>query len=253
MALVALELAELVQDQPAESAQHGREAVASARARNEPFELAWTLAYVGIQYSMDYEDPWGTEIADESLELARALGNSYVLAFALQAVGLTRVRTDPARAIALLEASLVRARRPPLPDMRAIKAVAHVKVNDERGAAAELLIALPSLQEMGKEYFISMSLAPAATIFHRRGRPDLAIQILAMNQRLRDDGRMVGARHDLERQASLRSRLESEVEPETFASNWATGSDTTIDAMLTVVLSELTAIAGQATTIARAP
>ena len=133
------------------------------------------------------------------------------------------------------------------PQVRSVKAFAHLMVNDEHGAAAELLIALPELQQRGEEYYLAMSLAAAATIFRRRGRSDLAIQILAMNQRLRDDNQIRGAHHDLERQASLRSRLESEVDPASFATNWATGSAMTIDTMTTVVLEELTAIASPAT------
>jgi hypothetical protein len=122
-------------------------------------------------------------------------------------------------------------------------AIAHLALGDEHSAATELLNALPRLQEAGEDYYQAMALVGAAVLLRRRGRPDLALRILALNERLRDDGRIVGAPRDLESQERLRERLEREIEPEAFAVLWAEGRAMTLDTAVAQALDQLTPIA----------
>ena len=80
-------------------------------------------------------------------------------------------------------------------------------------------------------------------LLRRRGRPDVAVRILALNERLRDDGRILGAPRDLQSQEQLRERLELEVEPQLFAALWAEGRAMTLDDAVTLALEGLAVIA----------
>jgi hypothetical protein len=243
---LALALAALVQNRPEDMRRHGDEAVALARARGEPFELAETLATAGTHAAMYLDDSLGARLADEGLEQARDLGNAWVLAFALGSAGIARYRTDPERAIAFLQA---RFDIPSGRDRAAsavhhfIKAVAHLTLRDDRAAATELLEAIPSLEEVGQEYYEAMALASAAVLFRRYGRRELAVRILAMNERLREEGRMLGAGRDLESQRLLDERLARELEPERYAALRAEGRASTLDAAVAEALDALAVIA----------
>ena len=72
-----------------------------ARA-GEPVELGSTLQ-AGLYISLTGDDPRGAALADESVDVARSLGNAWALATALRAAGITRYRSGPARAIVLLQ------------------------------------------------------------------------------------------------------------------------------------------------------
>ena len=64
-----------------------------------------------------------------------------------------------------------------------------------------------------------------------------------MNERLRDDGRILGAPRDLESQEQLRERLEREIEPDLFAALWAEGRAMTLDDAVAIALDGLAVIA----------
>ena len=246
MALTALALAALVQNRPEDVNRFAEEAEAVARAQGDQFELAEALSQVGLHISMTRDDPRGTELADESVEVARALGNDYALTVTLQAAGISRYRTDPARAVVLIEEAFgLRSARTAAATgtARVIKAVAHVALRDDRSAADALLSALPSQQEIGEEYYLAMALSLAAVLLRRHGQATVAARILALNERLRDEGRILGAPRDLESQEQLRERLEREIEPEVFAALWAEGRAMTLDDAVTLALEELAVIA----------
>jgi predicted ATPase/class 3 adenylate cyclase len=246
LALSTLAIAALVQNRPAAARRYSEEAVAVARARGEPFELAEALASAGVAISLTHDDPQGPDLADESVEVARSLGNDFVFSLALNAAGMTRYRTDPARAIVLLQAGLA---LHPTHDTsvaatsRFIMAIAHLTLGDDQSAAAAIVDALPRLQESGEEYYQAMVLAGAAVLLRRHGRPEAAARILALNEQLREDGRIVGAPRDLESQEHLKTRLEREIAPEVLAAIWAEGHAMTLDTAVAQTLDELKPIA----------
>jgi hypothetical protein len=242
----ALALAALVQNRPEDSNRFGEESAALARARGDPFDLAESLSQTGLRISMTSDDPRGAALADESVEVARALGNDYALTVTLQAAGIARYRTDPARAIVLIEESFgLRSARgaAATATSRVIKAVAHLALRDDSSAADALLDALPVQQEVGEEYYLAMALSLAAVLLRRHGQATVAARILALNERLRDDGRIIGAPRDLESQEHLRDRLEREMEPDVFAALWAEGRAMTLDDAVTLALDALAPIA----------
>ncbi len=246
LALTALALAALVQTRPEDARRFSEEALTLARARGEPYELAETLSQAGLTISLTSDDPRGVALADESVDVARSLGNHTVLSTALEATGMTRYRTDPARAIVLIQEGFdLRSARdnPGASQAHFMKAIAHLALRDDQRAAAALLDALPRLRELGQDYYEAMALAGAAVLLRRRGRPDIAVSILALNARLRDEGRILGAARDLESQDQLKERLEREIEPELFARLWADGRGMSLDDAITLALDELAVIA----------
>jgi predicted ATPase/class 3 adenylate cyclase len=243
---LALALAALVQNRPEDIRAHSDEAIAVARSRGEPFELAETLATAGVDASMHLDDSLGEELTDEALAVAARLGNSWLLSFALQSAGIARYRSDPARAIELLQESfdtIDQRMSPPFAVALFMKALAHLAVRDDRGAAIELLEGLPLIEQIGQEYYVAMSLAGSGILFRRYGRPDVAARLLAVNERLREEGRIVGAPRDLESQRMLQERLERELGPERYAARRAEGRALTLEAAVAEALDALAVIA----------
>ena len=124
-----------------------------------------------------------------------------------------------------------------------MKSIAHLSIHDDRGAAVELLEGLPLIEELGQEYYVAMTLAGAAILCRRYDRADLAVRILAMNERLREEGRIVGAARDLESQRVLEERLSRQMEPERYAALRAEGRALTLEAAVAEALDALAVIA----------
>jgi predicted ATPase/class 3 adenylate cyclase len=244
---LALALAALVQNRPEDVGRHSDQAIALARARGEPFELAHTLANTAIYVTMYVDDDSrGAELADEALGLARKFGNAGVLSASLDSAGMARYRTDPQQAITLLQAGFDtpgRRDHAHAAQTHFIKAVAHLSIRDDQGAAEELLVALPYTQEVGEEYYVAMELAGAAILLRRRGRSDIAARLLALLERLREEGRIMGAPRDLESQRHLDERLRRELDPEQYAALHSEGRALTLDAALVEALDALAVIA----------
>ncbi|MET1003595.1 MAG: hypothetical protein ABWZ15_17420, partial [Acidimicrobiia bacterium] len=239
LGLIALE-----QTRPEDARRFSEEAVALARAHGEPYELAEALSQAGLQISLTTDDPRGTELADEGVDIARSLGNKTALHSALQAAGVTRYQTDPTQAISILaEVFDHQTEYGRMASVnRSMKAFAHLAIRDDSGAATELLEAIPALQEAGFEYQLTIALAAAALLLRRRGDPSMAVRILALNQRLRDDGRIHGAPRDIESQKQLTERLQQEIEPPMFDQSWAEGRAMTIDEAVAQALEGLAPI-----------
>jgi hypothetical protein len=218
--------------------------VACARTIGDPYELTEALAQGSHFYSLTVDDARGAELADESLERARELGNSYLLSLARESSGIARYRTDPARAIAELQASIDTGTRNRMvtAQSRFIKAVAHLALRQYDEAAGELCRALPLMQEGGEPYYQSMALALAAAVL-ARPLPDVAVRLLALVDRLRTEGVFEGAPRDLETQARLRERLEQRLGPAPFEARWTEGRALTLDGAVAVALDELAVIA----------
>lgn len=243
---LALALAALVQNRAEDIRRHTDDAIALARSRAEPYELAETLATAGVHTSMHLDDSLGEQLADEALEIATGLGNAWLRSFALQSAGIARFRTDPERAIELLQVSfdIIDQRMGPSAAVaHFMKSIAHLSIHDDRGAAVELLEGLPLIEELGQEYYVAMTLAGAAILFRRYDRADLAVRILAMNERLREEGRIVGAARDLESQRVLEERLSRQMEPERYAALRAEGRALTLEAAVAEALDALAVIA----------
>ena len=151
------------------------------------------------------------------------------------------------RAIVLMEESFTRSVRHVAPPHR------HLHASSRRwrtsrsattpSAADALLDALPVQQEVGEEYYVAMALSLAAVLLRRHGQHTVATRLLALNERLRDDGRILGAPRDLESQQHLRERLERELEPNEFAALWVEGRAMTLDEGVTLALEGLAPIA----------
>jgi hypothetical protein len=123
-------------------------------------------------------------------------------------------------------------------------AIVHLGLRDVAAAAREVCIALATMQERGEPYYESMALALAAIILARRD-PDLSVRILALVDRMREDGLFIGATRDLESQQVLRERLETALPPEQYAAQWAEGRASNLDDMIAIALDELAVVAEQ--------
>ena len=243
-ALLALGLAALVQNRTEDARRYSEEAIAVARDDGDPYELADTLGFASGPISFSGDDLHAVELADEAVTIAQALGNDRLLAMAQQGAALARCRVDPAAAIELFTQSFA------VLDHRFYrgsgtvhtwKAVAHTMLREYSAAADELCIALPLVQEAGEPYQHAIALAVTASVLSRP-QPDLAVRLLALIERQRDDGRFLGASGDLAVQAHLRSRLESRLDPPHFAELWAQGRAMTLDAATADALDQLARI-----------
>jgi predicted ATPase/class 3 adenylate cyclase len=245
LALNALALAAMVQNRSDDACRLGEEAIAVARADGDPYQLAQALSYATAVIGLTVDGPEALALADEAVAIARALGNNTLLALTLQTAGILRSRIDPATAIELLAQGLElpgnQARSGSSAMARNFKAVAHMILRQYPAAAHELCLALPLLQEGGEPYQQSIALAVAASVLSRP-RPDVTVRLLALIDRLRDDGRFIGAAGDLAVQAHLRQRLQERLDPTDFATLWSEGRGMTLDDAIAVALDELAPI-----------
>jgi hypothetical protein len=88
-----------------------------------------------------------------------------------------------------------------------------------------------------------MVLAACAGLLARTGSASTAIQLLASLERLRDNGRIVGAPRDLAMQQQVRDRLQKTLDPNTFAELWAAGRQLTLDDAVSLARAELSQLA----------
>jgi predicted ATPase/class 3 adenylate cyclase len=246
VAYYALALAALVQNRPQDACQLSEEAIAAARADGDAYLLGQALSYAGNVIGLSDEGPHALELADEGVAIARALGNGYLLSLALQCAGTIRSRIDPVTAIELLAESFdlpgTQVRRGARASGRNFKAVAHIMLRQYPAAAHELCLALPALQEAGEPYQQAIALGIAASVLSRPN-PEVAVRLLALIDRLRDDGRFIGAARDLAVQAHLRRLLQERLDPTHFTTLWNQGRAMNMDDAIAITLDELTPIA----------
>jgi predicted ATPase/class 3 adenylate cyclase len=241
IAFHTLALAAFVQNRTEDACRFGDQAVAAARAHGDAFQICEALSFASNILGLSGDDPRGVELSDEALAIAHALGNSTLLAGTLHGAGVTRFRVDPAGAIELFTQSFA------VPGAwnrlatnmgHTWKAIAHLMLRQYDAAAAELCIALPLLQESGEPYQESIGLAIAASVLSRPN-PGVALQLLALIDRLRGDGQFIGAAGDLAVQAHLRNRLQERLDPERSTALWTQGRALTLDDAVAVALDEL--------------
>jgi len=246
-ALNALAFFAVVSDRPDDVLRESEAAIAAARATSDLYMLCDIISSAGNFIALVVDDERAIELADEGLTLARRLGNRYLLGMNLAAAGMARYRSDPRRALEFFQESLDtglinQARNP---QTHFFMAIVNLRLRDVAAAAQEICIALPSMQERGEPYYESMALAMAAIILARRD-PDLSVRILALVDRLREEGLFIGATRDLEAQQILRERLEAVLPGEHFAAQWAEGRAGDLDTMIAIALDELAAVANAA-------
>jgi hypothetical protein len=98
------------------------------------------------------------------------------------------------------------------------------------------------MQERGEPYYESMALALAAIVLARRD-PALAVRVLALIDRLREEEQFVGAAADIESQQQLRERLEQRLDPAEFGAFWTEGRAMTLDDAIAMTLDQLVGVA----------
>jgi predicted ATPase/class 3 adenylate cyclase len=240
-ALMAFALRALVTTQPADARNYAEEALAGVRPDQQPFIAAECLSFCSVMISLTSEDPRGLELADRAIEMARPLGNDHCLGAALQAAGLARYRTDPAAAIALLNEGIdVSTEASGTHDMSFVfKGFAHLSLREYGPAARAFDAALAFHHAAGAVYYQSVVLAAIAGLLARTGSTSTATQLLGALERLRDNGRIVGAPRDLAMQQQLRDRLENAFNPSTFAEVWAAGRQLVLDDAVSLARAEL--------------
>jgi hypothetical protein len=206
--------------------------------------LAATLAYASGPLGLSSDLALGVEAADESVVIARTLGNKNLLASAVNSSGLIRARVDPATAIDLLEEAfaLPGAQSRRFAFSRTWKAVAHMMMREYPAAARELSIALPGLQEGGETYQQSIALGVAASVLSRP-QPDVALRLLAAIDQQRADGHFMGAADDLAVQAHLVDRLRARLDPSDFDAQWSDGRSLTLDDAIALAVDALALVA----------
>jgi predicted ATPase/class 3 adenylate cyclase len=244
MVFNSLAMAALVQNRPDDACRFSEDAVELARANGDPYQLGRSLSFAGLMIGLSVESSRALELSDEAVTIARGLGNTRLLAMTLQGAGIIRSQVDPATAIELLAQSFVllgdRYRRSAVG--HSWKAVAHLMLRQYTDAAAELCIALPLTQEGGEAYQQATALAISASLLSRP-QPDIAVRLLALLDRLRDDGTFIGASRDLAIQTHLRSRLQERLDPRRFDNLWSEGRTMTLDDGVAIALDELALIA----------
>jgi predicted ATPase/class 3 adenylate cyclase len=248
-ASLALALTAMVQNRPDEACRFSLEGVELARENGDAFDLAQVSSYASTIIGLSSDDPIAFELADEAVAIARELGNSTTMSMALQNSGTIWCRRDPERSIQLFDEGVHGVGRHRGRSMHAMgrtfKAVAHLLLRQYPEAAAELCDVLPTLQEGGEPYQESIALGVAAIVLSRPV-PDVAVQVLGLIDRLRDDGVFIGAAGDLDAQEHLRRRLEERVEPDRYARAWSEGREMTLDDAIAVAVEALVPIAESA-------
>jgi predicted ATPase len=243
--LMAFAIGALVTNRPGDARRYAEEALAGATAAQEPYTRADCLSNFSEMASLT-GDPRGLELADQALDAARPLGNDYTLCIALQAGGIARYRTDPAAALALLDESIMVSSDTAFAIREQGLLFKGMALASEReyGQAAEAFeAALAYHHAAGAEYYQSMTLAAIAGLLARLGSASAGVQLLGSLERLRDDGRIVGAPRDLAIQEKLRDRLSRTIEPATFAEQWAAGRRLTPDDAVSLARAELSQVA----------
>jgi non-specific serine/threonine protein kinase len=243
-ALSARSMAALLGNRSDDAVRYGEEAIRAARAVGDPFEIANTMSATSTYVGLAGDDQRGVDLADEGLEIARRLGNRYLLSMCLASAANARYRLDPSRAIELFTESFAVSLRNTTRDSQShfFTAISHARLREESAAARELCIALPMMQESGEPYYETMALAFAGVLLARRN-PDAAVRILALIDRMREAGDFIGAARDLQSQQQLRERLEARLAREHFDALWAEGRAMTLDDMIALTLDELVLLA----------
>jgi non-specific serine/threonine protein kinase len=248
-AVLARALEALVTNRPGDARAHVEAALARARSRGERYEETECLTHAAIVIALSIEDPRALRLADEAVDVARSIGNDFLLGLALEAAGIAHLRTNPSIAIALLDESMLVASCGSSVDDQALffRGVASLSLRQHEAAAASFDAALAHHHATGAEYYQSILLASIAALLTDAGSRPTPTQLLGCLERLRDEGRIIGAAIDLAAQDRLRERLLQLTDPDEFGARWAAGRALTLDQAVSLARAELAEVTDQST------
>jgi predicted ATPase/class 3 adenylate cyclase len=238
-----LALEALERNHPADAVGYAEQGVAAARARNDPFWESFALASLSIMISLT-QDEADTSYADQAVELARTLRNSYVLVDALTAVGIGRFRTEPSTAIPALDEHIRIGSDLAIPhtlnQAYVFRGLAHLRLRHTDKAADDLSAALREAYVSGNTYYVAIALTAAAGILSPNdSQQAAAVRMLAVADRLRHEAGLVGAPRDVAAQRSISDRLTRSMGPGAYEQAWRTGRQTSLDEIVALARAEL--------------
>jgi tetratricopeptide (TPR) repeat protein len=240
-ALSFLGIAELESNRPLEAIARYEEGVDAARASGDDYDVLLARSFLALGCILSGESARGLAITEEVLVGARRIGNTSLLTHALQSAGIARVRSEPERAVELLEECEERSkglRSGIIDQTRYFRGVAHLAMGRSADAARELRSALTIMRERGSDYFASMVVGTTAALL-ARDEPSLATRLLGALDRFRTEHEITGAAGDLESQHRTRARLERRLDATEFADAWALGTEMTLDEVVALTDAEL--------------
>jgi predicted ATPase/class 3 adenylate cyclase len=214
----------LQQNDPEGSRRFAEESQAAARAHQGLFELADALATTSLSYTFTGDETRGAELADEALDVAERLGNSFQLGNAQLSAGMARCRTDPEAAVRFFEMSGAwRAHLDRRGVRRTFEGLARMHCGDLQGAARDLQGALTDVRVGENDYFVRMITQVVTGLLLVYGRTGPATRLLSATEHIRASADIPGAPREVEDHSRLRHRLEQATGADVFAAEWAAG------------------------------
>ena len=205
------------------------------------------LGTLSQMISLTREEP-DTALADQALELARALRNNFGLMHALMAVGVGRFRTEPSVAIPALDEAVDRSaklsRSVTLNQAYLFRGLAHLRLGHTEQAAKNLSAGVSHAYVSGNVYYVAIMLTAAAGMLSRHDSQQTAgVRMLAVADRLRHQAGLVGAPHDVGTQRNITDRLRRTIGPTRFEQAWSLGRQTSLDEIVVLARAELNELA----------
>jgi non-specific serine/threonine protein kinase len=241
---VALGLLALVDDRSDDARTHSRTSLEIARRNGIEYDEVECLASLSMLLisSSATEDAEAIALADEAVELARRIGNGFLLALALQAAGGSRYRTQPAAALQLLDECIAIAGHrnvDSVAEAQMFKALAYLCLGQLAGSATEFREVLARFESIGEDYYESVVLGVVAQILGACGMPDPAVRLLASLDRARADSGRRAAALDIKTQQRLASKLEHVLAPDVYAEAWNSGRRMSLSEAVVLALKNL--------------
>jgi tetratricopeptide (TPR) repeat protein len=197
--------------------------LAMARERGDAYAIADALCGFATVCSLAGDENRARRHADEALARARALGNSFILSYALLVSGIVRCASEPAAAVEQLGASTAWRRDPHLGIHCLFKGIAHLHLGEFDQAAAELDQAFVLMLVLGNDYYVRMTAQVVPGLLLAVGATEPAVRLLSATDHIRESARLVGTPRELVAQDRIRRRLEGMTDPEEFEAAWAEG------------------------------
>jgi predicted ATPase/class 3 adenylate cyclase len=244
-ALHGLALDALEMNRPDEARGYAQAMLAAARAKDSAYWESFALGALSLMHTFSGDDEAGIAIADQAIEGARRLRNPYMETLALQNAGIARWRRDPSTAIGLFDQVIALSRSDEVDghmqrmQSHFFRALARLRLGDDRSGAADLRIALQGAQTAGVTYAKAEFLSAVPGVLGRQRESAAAIAILSMLEQLRADGVVAGAPDERQVLSRMRERLLSTTEPAEFQMAWDQGRRMTLDDGVALAITEL--------------
>ena len=246
--VMTLALEALEGNRPAEAVAYAEQALDVARRRRDRYWECEGLIRLALMIDLTQEGETQGDLADQGVELARALRNDYLIAHALISVGIARFRADPAGAISVFDEAVrigTELLMPsPLVQASFFRALSHVRLGDLEPAVQDLISALEQAQILGNDYFVAMVLGAAAGILSREiTQQDTAVRLLGAADRLNHTAGVVGAPRDVKMQERIKDRLQHALAPDAYEHAWRLGRQMALEEVVTLAQANLTQLA----------